>query len=72
MSGGAYDYKYYRLDELADDIERDFLNDGKYDDEPYPWDESDDGKRDRISDANEEQRPICCNKYFKQWKTNIE
>jgi len=58
MSGGAYDYKYYRLDELADDIERDFLNDGKYDVEPYPWDESDDGKRDRISDANEEQRPI--------------
>lgn len=58
MSGGAYEYKYYRLDELADDIERDFLNGGKYEDEPYPWDESDDGKRDRISDATEEQRPI--------------
>jgi hypothetical protein len=58
MSGGAYSYKYYRLDELADDIERDFLNDGKYESEPYSWDESDDGSRDRIADATEEQRPI--------------
>lgn len=58
MSGGHYSYKYYRLDELADDIERDFLNDGKYETEPYSWDESDDGSRDRIGDATEEQRPI--------------
>lgn len=58
MSGGHYSYKYYRLDELADDIERDFVEDGKYREEPYSWDENDDGKRDRISDATEEQRPI--------------
>lgn len=58
MSGGHYDYKYYQLDMLADDIEKDFLNDGKYESELYSWDESDDGKRDRISDATEEQRPI--------------
>jgi len=57
MSGGAYDYKYYRLDELADDIERDFLEDGKYKSE-YSYDEDDDGIRDRIGDATEEQRPI--------------
>ena len=58
MSGGAYDYRYYQLDMLADDIERDFLNDGKFESEPYSWDENDDGKRDRLYDATDEQRPI--------------
>ncbi len=57
MSGGAYSYRYYRLDELADDIERDFVEDGKYKSK-YSYDEDDDGLRDRIAGATEEQRPI--------------
>ena len=30
MSGGHYDYSYFKIQQLADDIERDFLKDGKY------------------------------------------
>jgi hypothetical protein len=43
---------------LADDIEKEFINDGKYEDEPNSWDKDDDGKRDMIEDATEEQRPV--------------
>lgn len=35
MSGGHYDYIYFKLDELADMIERDFVNGGKYEDEDW-------------------------------------
>ena len=62
MSGGAYEYKYFRLEELADDIERDFVNGGDY--ETEDWSNQDKfGKtpmkiENRISDATEEQRPI--------------
>ena len=30
MSGGHYDYKYHHVDDLAEEIEREFENDGKY------------------------------------------
>lgn len=65
MSGGHYNYLYHNLDELADYIEKDFLNDGKYMEEDYsvgttypdynkkPLKES-----DRIGDANPDQRQV--------------
>ena len=64
MSGGHYEYKYYRLEELADDIERDFLKDGKHQTED--WSESDGGwghkrkmvEADRLDDATPEQKKI--------------
>lgn len=63
MSGGAYDYFYYKVEELADNIERDFINDGKYTGED--WSEPVDfyGKRkhieyDRLSDATPEEKII--------------
>ena len=62
MSGGAYEYKYFQLEQLADDIERDFVNGGDY--ETEDWSNQDRfGKtpmkiENRISDATEEQRPI--------------
>jgi hypothetical protein len=30
MSGGHYDYKYHQIDDLAEEIEREFENNGKY------------------------------------------
>lgn len=30
MSGGHYNYKYHQIDDLAEEIEREFENDGKY------------------------------------------
>ena len=30
MSGGYYNYKYHQIDDLAEEIEREFENDGKY------------------------------------------
>jgi len=30
MSGGHYDYKYHHIDDLSEEIEREFENDGKY------------------------------------------
>jgi hypothetical protein len=35
MSGGHYDYKYFSIALLADDIEKDFINDGKYLEDDY-------------------------------------
>jgi len=62
MSGGHYDYKYFKVEELAEDIEREFLNDGKYVDDDY--ENSSDflsySKKqkefDRLDDATAEQR----------------
>jgi hypothetical protein len=62
MSGGAYEYKYFQLEQLADDIERDFVNGGDY--ETEDWSNKDKfGKipmktENRIGDASEEQKPI--------------
>lgn len=63
MSGGHFSHQYRRLEELADDIERDFIENGKYLDEDYSAEYRGFGKRpvktyDRIGDATEEQRPI--------------
>ena len=66
MSGGHYDYKYYHLETLADDIESDFINDGIFETEDWSVDINQAllfGKRpmvkaNRIDDATEEQRPI--------------
>lgn len=63
MSGGHYNYLYHRLDELADYIEQDFLNDGKYVDEDWSaelafYNEKPTKEYDRIGDAKPEERPI--------------
>lgn len=63
MSGGHYDYKYYRLEELADDIEREFINDGKYMEEDYSfntkWSETrPEIEKDRLGEATPEQKVI--------------
>ena len=52
MSGGHYDYQYSRINQMANDIEADFLNDGvkpkdKYDDE-----------YDLLSDATDAERVL--------------
>ena len=57
MSGGSLDYSYHRLNDLADEIERYFVNDGKYK-EDYLARDGDDGWRDRIGDATPEQRVV--------------
>ncbi len=56
MSGGHYDYKHWKLSDLADDIEREFINDGKYIGEN--WQTGEQEEMDRIEDASDEQRPI--------------
>ncbi|MEK6828977.1 MAG: hypothetical protein AABY15_02540 [Nanoarchaeota archaeon] len=56
MSGGAYNYGYSRVDQLADDIESEFVNDGKYMGED--WSSGKKVELDRIGDATKEQRPI--------------
>lgn len=55
MSGGHYKYLYYQLNDLADRIDGDFLNDGKYRDTDWnsPNTEKD---YDRIGDATPEER----------------
>jgi len=53
MSGGHYDYQYTRLYSLADDIERDFLNDGIVKSE---YEKS--GTYDYLSDATAKQKGI--------------
>jgi len=65
MSGGHYDYKYFRVAELADDIEREFINDGKYQDTDYDiveefpnYGERPTKEYDRLGDATPEQRKI--------------
>jgi hypothetical protein len=66
MSGGHYNYKYYKLSELADDIERDFLKDGKYLTEDWSTYINYDDTRpmieeDRIGDATDDQKIIILN-----------
>ena len=62
MSGGNYDYAYFHLEQLADDIEKDFVNDGDYKTED--WSNKDNFGNpplkieNRIGDATEEQKPI--------------
>jgi len=67
MSGGHYDYIYFKLDELADFIEKDFVNDGKYMTEDWSADynsyfeERPTIEQDRLFDANIEQKQIILN-----------
>lgn len=35
MSGNNYEFSFYTLEELADEIERDFINDGKFQTEDW-------------------------------------
>lgn len=57
MSGGHYNYQYHALGNLADDIERDFVNGGTYTPE-YNYSLDGNEKGDLIGDANEHQRPV--------------
>jgi len=66
MSGGHYNFSYFQLEQLAEDIAEDFKNDGKFMTENWsaPYDEN--GKKpmmeaDLIEDATTEQRPIILN-----------
>lgn len=63
MSGGHYEYAYFRIRDLADYIEQDFANDGKYMQEDYSNEGTRFGKRneveaDRIGDATVKERPL--------------
>ena len=63
MSGGHFNYQYSNIDRLADDIESEFLNDGKYLDDDYSADISWNHERpkkefDRLSEATGEQRLV--------------
>ena len=62
MSGGHFNFSFYQLEELANDIEQEFINDGKYlaDD----WDSEisflkrPQKEYDRLEDATEEERVL--------------
>jgi len=59
MSGGHYDYNYFKIDMLADDIEKDFINDGKYVDRDWTsGNPKDEIEYDRIGDASDVERPL--------------
>ena len=64
MSGGHFDYQYYRIEKLADNIEREFINDGKYigddweDDRPYYSKPRKEIEYDRLEDASPEEREL--------------
>lgn len=63
MGGGHFDYQYSNIERLADDIESEFLNDGKYIDDDYSADIGWGNERpkkefDLLSDASEQQRLI--------------
>ena len=64
MSGGALDYQYYRVEELADEIERKFINDGKYmgddwEDNSSSWELGKPQKEyDRLEDSTPEEREL--------------
>lgn len=72
MSGGHYDYTYFKVQELADYIEQDFVNDGKFMQEDYSQKEyfgiRPEIEADRIGDATEEERPLI----LEEIKTLIE
>lgn len=66
MSGGHYNFSYYQLEQLAEDISEDFKNDGKFMTENWsaPYDEN--GKKpmveaNLIEDATPEQKLIILN-----------
>lgn len=63
MSGGHFNYQYQNLDRLADDIESEFLNDGKYLDDDYSVDIGWSRERPKkefnlLNEATEQQRLI--------------
>jgi len=65
MSGGHYDHRYFHLNVIADDIEKDFVNDGKYEDIDYSVELNNlnywvrpTTQYDRLSDATIEQKEI--------------
>ncbi len=68
MSGGSFDYGYFKVQMLADEIENMFVNDGKYEGEDYTHNGF--GKRplttyDRIGDATPEERELILNEVHK-------
>ena len=52
MSGGHYDYQYNRLNDLADEIEHDFSNDG------VQYKNDGDHEYDMLSDATKEESEV--------------
>ena len=63
MSGGHFNYQYSNIERLADDIESEFINDGKYLDDDYSantgWSHERPKKEfNRLSMATEEQRLV--------------
>ena len=52
MSGGHYDYQYNRLNDLADEIEHDFINDG------VQYKNDGDHEYDMLSDATKEESKV--------------
>jgi hypothetical protein len=52
MSGGHYDYQYNRLNDLADEIEHDFINDG------VQYKNDGDHEYDMLSDATKEESEV--------------
>ena len=65
MSGGHYQYQYYKLNMLADEIEGDFINGGKYEGEEMIRDEKSFNygswrkvEKDHLCEANEEEKEI--------------
>ena len=78
MSGGSFDYGYFKVQMLADEIENMFVNDGKYEGEDYSISQEDlyDYKKsyrgtrplttyDRIGDATPEEREIILDEVHK-------
>ena len=68
MSGGSFDYGYFKVQMLADEIEQMFVNDGKYQGEDYTHDGF--GRRpkveyDRIGDATPEERELILDEVHK-------
>jgi len=63
MSGGHYDYIFSTIELLADNIEGEFIKDGKYmtEDWSIPYNQAGDRpmvEADHLYDATEEQKPI--------------
>ena len=63
MSGGHFNYFYQQINNFADDIEGEFINDGKYLDDDYSVDIGWNHERakkefDRLNQATEQQRLI--------------
>jgi len=63
MSGGHYDFAFSTIELLADNIEGEFVYDGKYltEDFSVPYNQAQERpmiEADRLHDATEEQKPI--------------